>query len=123
MSTQTTNLHLTKPAGNERPDVDVINANMDIIDSAIGAFTDIGVPAAVSYSGWKAIGSGMHYFTNAETSTYGLPRGGLLVQMQSLTSNDDVFFQMLYCTDELYFRRFGGSAIGNWYKIAGTLVS
>lgn len=35
MSTQTTNLGLTKPAGNERPLVGVLNDNMDIIDDAI----------------------------------------------------------------------------------------
>ena len=37
MSTQTTNLGLTKPAGNERPLVSVLNDNMDIIDDAVGA--------------------------------------------------------------------------------------
>lgn len=36
MSTQTTNLGLTKPAGNERPLVGVLNDNMDIIDDAVG---------------------------------------------------------------------------------------
>ena len=37
MSTQTTNLGLTKPAGNERPLVGVLNDNADIIDAAVGA--------------------------------------------------------------------------------------
>ena len=37
MSTQTTNLHLTKPDDSEYPDVSVINGNMDTIDAKIGA--------------------------------------------------------------------------------------
>ena len=36
MSTQTPNLGLTKPAGNEKPQVSVINGNSDILDAAIG---------------------------------------------------------------------------------------
>lgn len=36
MSTQTTNLGLTKPAGNERPRINPINENMDILDEAVG---------------------------------------------------------------------------------------
>lgn len=36
MSSQTTNLHLVKPSDNERADNDVINANMDTIDAAVG---------------------------------------------------------------------------------------
>ncbi len=36
MSTQTTNLHLVKPSDNERASNDVINANMDTIDAAVG---------------------------------------------------------------------------------------
>ena len=35
MATETTNLKLTKPAGTEAPDISVINANMDKIDSAV----------------------------------------------------------------------------------------
>lgn len=37
MATQTPNLHLTKPAGSEQPDITVINDNMGIIDTAVGA--------------------------------------------------------------------------------------
>ena len=36
MSTLTTNLGLVKPSGNERPQVSVINANMDVLDAVIG---------------------------------------------------------------------------------------
>lgn len=36
MSTQTPNIGLTKPAGNEKPQVSVINGNSDILDAAIG---------------------------------------------------------------------------------------
>lgn len=36
MSTLTTNLGLVKPSGNERPQVSVINANMDALDAVIG---------------------------------------------------------------------------------------
>lgn len=35
MSSQTTNLHLVKPADNEVADIDVINDNMDTIDTAV----------------------------------------------------------------------------------------
>lgn len=35
MATKTTNYNLTKPSGTESADIDVINANMDIIDSAL----------------------------------------------------------------------------------------
>lgn len=35
MSSETTNLHLVKPADNETADIDVINGNMDIIDAAV----------------------------------------------------------------------------------------
>ena len=49
MSTHTTNLNLTKPAGNERPDVDVINDNMDIIDSAVGAIAQVIYPVGSIY--------------------------------------------------------------------------
>lgn len=40
MSTQTTNLHLVKPDGNETVDIDDINDNMDILDSVISAKVD-----------------------------------------------------------------------------------
>lgn len=36
MATKTTNYNLTKPSGSENADIDVINANMDIIDSTLG---------------------------------------------------------------------------------------
>ena len=36
MSTQTTNLGLTKPSGNEKPLVSVLNTDLDIIDEAVG---------------------------------------------------------------------------------------
>ena len=36
MSTQTTNLGLTKPSGNEKPFVSVLNTDLDIIDEAVG---------------------------------------------------------------------------------------
>ena len=36
MATTTTNLGLTKPAGTEKPDISVINSNMDKIDTAVG---------------------------------------------------------------------------------------
>ena len=36
MSTTTTNLGLTKPAGGDTVDIDDINGNMDILDTAIG---------------------------------------------------------------------------------------
>ena len=36
MATQTTNLKLSKPAGTEKPDISVINDNMDKIDTAYG---------------------------------------------------------------------------------------
>lgn len=36
MATKTTNYNLTKPDGSENADIDVINANMDIIDNALG---------------------------------------------------------------------------------------
>ena len=36
MSSQTTNLHLVKPADGETADIGVINSNMDTIDSAVG---------------------------------------------------------------------------------------
>ena len=36
MATKTTNYNLTKPSGSENADIDVINANMDIIDNALG---------------------------------------------------------------------------------------
>lgn len=48
MSTTTPNLNLTKPAGNERPDVDVINANMDILDAKIGAVGSTSLQALIS---------------------------------------------------------------------------
>ena len=35
MATKTTNYNLTKPSGSENADIDVINANMDIIDGAL----------------------------------------------------------------------------------------
>ena len=35
MATKTTNYNLTKPSGSENADIDVINANMDTIDSAL----------------------------------------------------------------------------------------
>ena len=35
MSSQTTNLHLVKPANGETADIGVINGNMDTIDSAV----------------------------------------------------------------------------------------
>lgn len=37
MATKTTNYNLTKPDGTESADIDVINANMDIIDNALKA--------------------------------------------------------------------------------------
>ena len=40
MSSQTTNLHLVKPAAGETADIDVINGNMDTIDSAVGTLRE-----------------------------------------------------------------------------------
>lgn len=40
MATTTTNLKLTKPAGTEKPDISVINGNMDKIDTAFGDMQD-----------------------------------------------------------------------------------
>lgn len=40
MATKTTNYNLTKPSGNENADIDVINANMDTIDSALSNKAD-----------------------------------------------------------------------------------
>ena len=35
MATETTNLGLTKPEGSDAPDIEVINNNMEIIDTKI----------------------------------------------------------------------------------------
>ena len=40
MATKTTNYNLTKPSGSENADIDVINANMDTIDSALSGKAD-----------------------------------------------------------------------------------
>ena len=40
MSSQTTNLHLVKPADGETADIGVINGNMDTIDTAIGSLRE-----------------------------------------------------------------------------------
>lgn len=40
MATTTPNLGLTKPAGTEKPDISVINVNMDKIDTAFGDMQD-----------------------------------------------------------------------------------
>lgn len=40
MATNTTNYNLVKPAGNDAVSIDVINANMDIIDSVLKANAD-----------------------------------------------------------------------------------
>lgn len=40
MATKTTNYNLTKPSGTENADIDVINANMDIIDTALNGKSD-----------------------------------------------------------------------------------
>ncbi len=41
MATKTTNYNLTKPDLNDWADIRVINANMDIIDSAIKSISDL----------------------------------------------------------------------------------
>lgn len=51
MSTQTPNLGLTKPAGNERPYRSVINDNMDILDSKIGAVGNTDLQSQVTALG------------------------------------------------------------------------
>lgn len=48
MSTHTPNLNLEKPSGNERPDIDVINRNMDILDDKIGAVGDEDLQSQIS---------------------------------------------------------------------------
>ena len=40
MATKTTNYNLTKPSGSENADIDVINANMDIIDTTLAGKSD-----------------------------------------------------------------------------------
>lgn len=59
MSTQTTNLGLTKPAGNERPLVGVLNGNMDIIDAAVGDLQESVLPS--TESGWTVLRLGGNF--------------------------------------------------------------
>lgn len=46
MATTTTNLGLTKPAGTDAPDIAVINANMDKIDTNLSKKTDLASTAS-----------------------------------------------------------------------------
>lgn len=48
MATNTTNLHLIKPAGSERVQISQINQNMDILDEKIGAVGNTSVQSQVN---------------------------------------------------------------------------
>ena len=51
MSSQTTNLHLVKPAGGDTVDIDVINGNMDTLDAKVGAVGNTSLQAQVTALG------------------------------------------------------------------------
>lgn len=67
MSTQTTNLGLTKPSGNEKPLVSVLNTDLDIIDEAVG---DVDVQADGSLQDQiDALGESVSYTRQYETQS------------------------------------------------------
>lgn len=68
MSTLTTNLGLVKPSGNERPQVSVINANMDVLDAVIGDPSNLRSGSDIT-SDIKALRDSV-YYRAGDTATF-----------------------------------------------------
>lgn len=77
MSTTTTNYNLVKQAGNERPDVSVLNANLDAIDATMaskGVFATCSTAAATaakeaSYTGFQLVTGATVYISFTYSNT------------------------------------------------------
>lgn len=86
MATTTTNLSLTKPAGGEAVNIAVINANMDKIDTAVGAW-----PSNSSFAGLYAMlvdtRSGATYATG---TSYANAASGITSQMANTSAKENM---------------------------------
>lgn len=77
MATKTTNYNLTKPSGNENADIDVINANMDTIDSALSGKADKSeIPDVSGYATKTELSNGLNGKQDNITISDSLPSGG-----------------------------------------------
>lgn len=91
MATQTQYYNLTKPAGNENVDINVLNENMDLIDSALHKKAD---GQAISYLNATLLSTG---WTGAEAPyTYDLTLEGITADSDGLITVADT------ATDEQY---------------------
>lgn len=83
MATTTANLGLIKQASNEYADIDIINSNLDLIDSFVGAKAakSTSVSAMLTASGWA--GTSTPYTQSVSITGLGSAANGLVNISQS----------------------------------------
>lgn len=91
MSTTTTNYELLKPSGSERPDIDIINNNMDTLDEelVVGTTNDIITSSVTSSTGW----------TDANPITLGEKFQSAMTKISTMIKNLKWIYKFIGSTD------------------------
>ncbi len=91
MSTTTTNYELIKPSGSERPDVDIINNNMDTLDEelVVGTTNDIETSSVTVSTGW----------TEANPLTLGEKFQSAMTKISTMIKNLKWIYKFIGSTD------------------------
>ena len=114
MATKTTNYNLTKPSGSESADIDVINANMDIIDNALG--TKANKSEIPDVSGFANKSDLTNLATKSEipdVSGY-LPLAGGTMSGRILIANDNPYIGFTNSTKTAYAQMYKPSDAEGW---------
>lgn len=107
MSTLTTNLGLVKPSGNERPQVSVINANMDVLDAVIGDPSNL------------RSGSDITSDIKALRDSVSLTKIDVDIELTNAGTSYTYTSDRLKSANEIYFITNNGIAVGPILRLSG----